>query len=140
MIREVEVSDYKDIWLLNGQLGYEYPIENTRSKLEKIVNEVKDKVFVGVIGNKVVGYIHVQPYELLYYDSIVNVLGLVVDHGYRRKGIGRELLNYTEKWLKNNKYRGIRLVSGAEREDAHKFYISCGFRDKKNQKNFIKLF
>jgi GNAT superfamily N-acetyltransferase len=139
-IKEIQLEDYAEVASLNEQLGYNYPVGKIKNRISKILNETKDKVFVGRIDEKIVGYIHVSPYEVLYSDSIVNILGLVVDNGYRRIGIGKSLMEFTEKWAKDNKYNGIRLVSGWDREAAHKFYISCGFENRKNQKNFIKLY
>lgn len=140
IIREIQLEDYKNISYLNEQLGYKYPVERSKYRISKILNETKDKVFVGIIKDRIVGYIHISPYELLYYDSVVNVLGLVVDKEYRRRGIGKRLIEFAEVWAKENRYNGMRLVSGVNREGAHEFYISCGFNKRKEQKNFIKLY
>ena len=43
-----------------------------------------------------------------------------------------------ELWAKDTGAAGIRLVSGAERTDAHEFYRHCGFSGDKRQLNFKK--
>ena len=67
-------------------------------------------------------------------------MGLAVDNDYKRNGIGSALLKQAEIWAKENGAVGIRLCSGAERENAHKFYLSQGFVSNKIQKNFKKIF
>ena len=90
--------------------------------------------------NKVVGYIHLVNYDVIYADNFKNCLGLAVDADYKRNGIGSALLKQAEIWAKENGAVGIRLCSGAEREGAHKFYISQGYEITKIQKNIKKIF
>lgn len=92
------------------------------------------------IEKSVIGYIHGSPYELLYSDSLVNILGFIVSEKYRSTGIGKKLIEKLEKWAKNNGFSGIRLVSGIDRFNAHKFYENHGYMNRKNQKNFVKMF
>ncbi|MDU7240267.1 MAG: hypothetical protein E6292_01645 [Clostridium sp.] len=49
-------------------------------------------------------------------------------------------MNKLEGIAREKKYSGIRLVSGIERENAHRFYERNGYIYRKEQKNFIKLF
>ena len=70
----------------------------------------------------------------------MNIAGMVVDKEYRRQGIGKLLIQEAEKYTYNIGYNGIRLTSGWDRNDAHLFYEKCGFLNRKNQKNYIKLF
>ncbi len=90
--------------------------------------------------SKVIGYIHLSDYECTYFDSLKNILTLVVDKNYHRNGIGRKLIERAEDWAKENNSKGIRLISGEERISAHKFYSSLGYNLRKVQKNFIKSF
>jgi GNAT superfamily N-acetyltransferase len=141
IIREAGIDDYKDICLLNRDgLGYEYPLEKTKERLAAIISATTDAIFVAENDGKIVGYIHLEAYECTYSDSVKNVLALAVDENYRRMGIGRQLIQMAEEWAKSCGAVGIRLVSGYNREIAHKFYQSCGFTLRKEQKNFIKLF
>ena len=50
------------------------------------------------------------------------------------------LLNQGEKWARENGAVGIRLCSGIERENAHKFYFANGYKENKIQKNLKKNF
>ena len=137
-IREIETSDYNDIYLLNQELGYLFSIEKVKDRISYITENTKDVILVVEKDNEVIGYIHGSPYELLYNDSLINILGFVVKGDYRNTGVGNELINSLEDWAKENGYIGIRLVYGYERTDAHRFYEKHGYINKKDQMNYIK--
>ena len=138
-IREASHQDAEAIALLNREaMGYDYPAEDTARKLEIILRSDRDKVFVAVTGECVVGYIHANDYDVLYFPTMKNIMGIAVDSAYRRQGIGKLLLNAVEHWAKETGAEGIRLVSGANRTDAHQFYMDCGFEGGKKQLNFKK--
>lgn len=139
-IREISISDYKDIYLLNKELGYLYEEKKVKERIKYILENTNDIILVAYINNEVIGYIHGSQYELLYSDSLINILGFVVKESYRRMGIGRALIDKLEGFAKENRYSGIRLVSGINRENAHRFYEENGYIYRKEQKNFIKLF
>lgn len=140
-IRRAGQGDYYDIYLLNKNgLGYDFELEKTKERLSFILKEQKDRIYIAEIDNAVVGYVHGQDYELTYMDSLKNILAIVVDENKRGYGIGRALLAAVENWAKETGAAGVRLVSGFNREEAHKFYLACGYIDRKNQKNFIKVF
>lgn len=139
-IREINIDDYYDIYLLNQELGYFYPMEKVKERITYITENTRDIILVAEQDGEVIGYIHGSPYELLYFDSLINILGFVVKEKYRNKGVGSLLLNSLERWAKENGYSGVRLVSGSERLNAHKFYQKRSYVCIKDQKNFRKIF
>lgn len=139
-VRRIKTTDYYDIYLLNQELGYFYPVEKVKEKIAYIVENTKDIILVAERDNEVIGYIHGSPYESLFFDSLINILGFVVKEKYRNIGIGSLLLNSLECWAKEKGYRGIRLISGFERLNAHRFYQKRGYVYIKDQKNFKKIF
>lgn len=139
-IREFTLDDAEEIYLLNKNgLSYDYPIEKTKQKLSIIKSLSTNKIFVATIDNQVVGYIHASEYECSYSDSLKNILALVVNENYRKQGVGKKLMLAVENWAVNTNSIGVRLVSGFNREIAHKFYQQCGYTLRKEQKNFIKF-
>ncbi|GMG97011.1 GNAT family N-acetyltransferase [Tepidimicrobium xylanilyticum] len=139
-VRQIKITDYYDIYLLNQELGYFYPMEKVKERIEYITQNTKDIILVAQQDNEVIGYIHGSPYELLYSDSLINILGFVVKEKYRNIGVGNMLINNLECWAKENGYSGVRLVSGFDRLNAHRFYEKHGYVNRKDQKNFIKIF
>ena len=141
IIRQAKISDAKDIYYINKtSLGYDYDFEKQKLKIEAVLNDETQVIFVAEIDSKVVGYIHLVNYDVIYADNFKNCLGLAVDNDYKRNGIGAALLKQAEIWAKENGAAGIRLCSGAERENAHKFYESQGYAVTKLQKNIKKIF
>lgn len=141
IVRKAKVSDAEDIYYINKtSLGYDYDSEKQRNKIKNIINDSTQIIFVAAVENKVVGYIHLTNYDVIYADNYKNCLGLAVDNDYKRMGIGSALLSQGEVWAKENGAVGIRLCSGIERESAHKFYLSQGYIENKLQKNIKKIF
>lgn len=141
IVRQAVVSDAEDIYHINKtSLGYEYDLEKQKAKLEIILSDSTQVVLVADIDKRVVGYIHLANYDVIYADNYKNCLGLAVDNDYKRMGIGSALLRQGEIWAKQNGAAGIRLCSGIERQNAHKFYISQGYVENKIQKNLRKVF
>lgn len=143
IIREAAEGDYADIQSLSDHcLGYDYDREKTRERLIYIMDVLggHHKIYVAEIGGKIVGYIHACDYDLLYHDSMKNILGIAVREDARRQGVGRALLEAVERWAKDTGSAGIRLVSGARRTEAHEFYRACGYTENKFQLNLSKMF
>ena len=139
IIRECFINDSFAIQQLNSlELGYDFPTEQTQQKLYELLASDKDKIFIAEVDGIVVGYVHVNNYELLYAPPMKNIMGIAVSSDYRRMGVGRALLERVERWAKETGAAGVRLVSGGSRIDAHSFYKSLGYGEGKPQLNFKK--
>lgn len=138
MIREAVVDDFEEIHkICEMDLGYICDKELLKERLEE-VDPARECVLVGVLDGKVVGFIHVERYEVLYAESMCNVLGLAVAKNYRRRGFGKELLFAAEEWARENGIFMMRLNSGMKRKEAHLFYRNNGYGSEKEQMRFIK--
>lgn len=141
VVRECSIDDAAAIQKFNAdEMGYDYPLEDTRRNLEKLLQRSSDKVFVAVLDGVVVGYTHANDYDLLYMPHLKNIMGIAVASAYRRRGIGKLLLKAVEDWAKATGAAGVRLASGAARIGAHEFYCGCGYDGGKQQVNFRKMF
>ena len=139
-IRRAELSDLDAIWRLNrDELGYDYPLEETREKLSLLLGRESDRIFVAVLDGVVAGYVHVCDYDVIYAPHMKNIMGIAVASAHRRSGIGRALLAAAEAWGKETGAAGIRLVSGMTRTGAHAFYRACGYTGDKQQLNLKKM-
>ena len=140
-IREGKAEDAYAISELNkNELGYEFEIEKTREKLSHILNGNRNKLFVAVVQNAVVGYVHAADYDVVYAPHMKDIMGIAVSSKFKRNGIGKALLCAVENWAKNTGACGVRLVTGETRTEAHTFYRHCGYNSNKTQLNFNKIF
>lgn len=123
VIRKCVLNDFDAIHALNrDEMGYSYTEEQTEVQLASVLNDDSNVIFVAVKEDKVIGYIHGAKYNVLFADPMVNVLGIAVSEPYKRRGVGRMLLNALEAWAVENSISSIRLTSGAERTSSHEFY------------------
>lgn len=123
--------------LCRESLGYACTAETVSAHLSQC-DPARECVFVAEKDGTVVGFIHAQIYQTLYFDALVNVLGLAVSPNARRQGSGTALLARTEQWAVEVGAVGIRLNSGGTRTDAHNFYRHAGFSEEKAQIRFLK--
>lgn len=138
MLRKFQVSDHVDICkICNEALGYKCEKSLVKRRLEHLDKE-REMVFVAEVGAKVVGFIHVEKYKILYLESMVNILGLAVANNYQKQGIGRKLMEAAEQWAKENDIYTMRLNSGMNRKEAHQFYQALGFDEEKEQLRLVK--
>lgn len=136
-IRECQVNDYKSIYELNkNSLGYDYPIELTKDNLSKILMDKRNRIFVAIDNDAIVGYVHAIDYDAIYSPHMKNIMGIAVEQNHRRIGIGKLLLEEIENWARETGASSIRLVSGSVRTGAHAFYRDYGFINIKEQINF----
>lgn len=120
-------------------MGYAESTEAlVREKLKNALQKDDERIFVAECGGQVVGFVHAERYDVLYYPTMVNILGLAVSGEYRRRGMAAMLMQKVEDWARENGVKEIRLNSGMTRKGAHEFYRRMGFTDEKEQMRFLK--
>ena len=93
-IRLAQPSDAAAVCRLNREcMGYDYSLRATAQKLQNSLADGRCRIFVAELDGQVVGYVHAQDYDVLYFDHMKNILGIAVDPAFRHQGIGRALLN-----------------------------------------------
>ena len=138
IIREAKITDAGTICRISSNdLGYKCEEQFVKERLEK-QDTTREVVFVAELDGAVAGYVHAEMYSLLYWEPMVNILGLAVSSECRRKGVGKALMKQVEEWARERGIKEIRLNSGGTRKEAHEFYRSIGFDDEKMQRRFIK--
>ena len=141
-VRPARPEDAPAIQLLNAEgLGYSCPLEKTKILLESLCDRDDHCILVAELdADTVVGYIHLEDYQTLYFDPMKNILGIAVFTEFRRRGVATRLITAGEQWARDTGAFGVRLVSGYDREGAHAFYERMGYEMRKLQKNFRKVF
>ena len=140
-IRLAMINDTGAIREINRQaFGYEFDLVETQKQLMRILSKPEIRIIVAEVNQRVVGYIHGADYDCTYSKPLKNIMAIGVLDEFRGLGIGRILLAEVENWAKSEGCAGVRLVSGYNRAAAHQFYLRCGYYDRKDQKNFMKIF
>ncbi len=137
-VRPVTCDDAADVCrICCDDLGYQCDKYLVKERIDQL-NTEREAVFVAEFEGTVVGYIHVEKYCTLYFETMANILGLAVSGKCRKKGVGRALVNEAEKWANENEISLMRLNSGVSRSGAREFYKRLGYGSEKEQLRFVK--
>ena len=138
IIRKANVNDADDIHkICQDDLGYNCSVDLVKERIA-LLDLSRERVFVAEYNNRVVGFVHAEDYKTLYFDELINLLGLAVANDYRRQGVATKLIDFVEQWAKEIGIKMIRLNSGSSRKEAHEFYRKLGFDNEKEQIRFLK--
>ena len=137
-VRRALISDADDVARLTVELGYDADGESIARRLSRLLSRTDQEFFVADHEGRVVGWVHVFISEYVELDPFAVIGGLVVGRAYRRRGIGRLLMNHAEKWAKENGCSIVRLWSTISRTGAHEFYQELGYAKVKTQHSFAK--
>ena len=141
-IRQATTSDIPAMnELFRKALGYEECRLEIVEKQFAGLDNSRETVFVAEAeddSSHIAGVIHVEKYNILYFPTMANILGIAVAADFRRQGIGSALLKRAEEWACENGVCSMRLNSGDSRKQAHEFYRAQGYTDDKKQLRFIK--
>ena len=117
MIRKMLPSDYNSIYKLGAQLNINYAKLN---KLDDIVNDNNQKVYVYIINNNVVGFLHIT----ISFDE-ADIVDIITSEEYRNHGIGNSLISYA---IKDNNLKKINLEVRESNKIAIEFYQNINFK------------
>ena len=111
----LDVNEAEKIWEKSEQYGIKY--------------------FVALDGDKVVSTLYLAVIPNLTRSGRSNgfIENVVTNEKYRRKGIGKKLIQMAVEYAKENNCYKIVLLSNAKRKESHVFYESCGFDGKSKQ-------
>ena len=103
--------------------------DNYRRVFAEISNNPGRELLVAEYDGEVVGTVALFIIPNLSHGATPYALveNLVVNHKYRRKGIGKKLMEYTIVRAKQEGCHRIELCSDKKRDEAHRLYRSVGF-------------
>ncbi|MBQ8950165.1 MAG: GNAT family N-acetyltransferase [Eubacterium sp.] len=137
-VRQVTEADAGEVCLICcDDLGYQCDKTLVKLRISQLDTE-REAVFVAIYDEQIVGFIHVERYNTLYFETMANILGLAVSTKFRKHGIGKALVERAEDWANENDIALMRLNSGISRSGAHEFYRHLGYTSEKNQLRFVK--
>ncbi len=127
-IRGIRVRDVPDLHALCQELGYDTPATPLRKRLNDIVFNPSQAMFVAEIeGMGVIGYVHVFARLALEIEPCAQIQALVVADRARRLGVAGKLVAAAEIWARGHGLTWISLYCTTNRDDAHAFYPALGF-------------
>ena len=137
-IRMAENQDQAAIARLATELGYPADAGVIARRLARIAGREDQLVLVAVVEDMVVGWIQAHACDVLESGFRVEVVGLIVDAGHRRCGVGRELMRRAEQWAVEIRAETLVVRSNTKRLESHAFFPALGFSRAKNQTVYRK--
>ena len=135
-IRESTYDDIPSLLELLYELGRPKPqkddeLETFTKLLKTYMQEDDKKILVAEIENsKIVGMMSIVFLSRLNQNTLeMYVPELIVSQNYRSNGIGKKLINFSIDIGKEKKCHRMRLESGNQRTESHKFYRNLGFEN-----------
>ena len=135
-IRESTYDDIPSLLELLYELGRPKPqkdndLEKFTALLKNYMQDDDKKILVAqIVNSKIIGMISIVFLSRLNQNtSEMYIPELIVSQNYHSKGIGKKLLNFSIKFGKEKKCHRMRLESGNQRIESHKFYKHLGFED-----------
>ena len=140
-IRDAEMTDIVAMTELINQLGYDTTKDEMKIRFANIQSHEDYKTFVATTATQIVGMVGMTKCYFYERNGIyVRVLALVTKNSFRQNGIGRKLMEASEKWAIEIGANTILLNCGnrEERTIAQQFYQKLGYQIKSS--GFIKKF
>ncbi len=81
-----------------------------------------------VCGMALVEYLHREESPYCCAREIYHIIEFGVDEAFRRRGVGRELMDFLEAEARKKGFSGIELDMWTFNEEARKFYEAVGFK------------
>jgi GNAT superfamily N-acetyltransferase len=140
IVRAMAAGDAEIVSQLSAQLGYERDAHAIREWIARLDagrgNE--QAAFVACIGERVIGWIEISIEHRLQTPPFAYIGGLVIQDGFRGRGVGRVLCAHAEAWAWERSVTTVRVTSRSTRLDAHRFYLRDGYREIKTSRVFEK--
>lgn len=132
-VRRAQDKDVKDILEILYELERPKPIDNNelkifKNKIDDYLADPQKEILVAKGNSKIIGVASIVFIRRLNRAKLeMYIPELVVSKEFRHQGVGKKLILYCEELAKKKKGYRIRLESGNQRTDSHKFYKKMGF-------------
>jgi RimJ/RimL family protein N-acetyltransferase len=147
-IREMQTTDSKQFVEFYEKLANEceyLPIapEEVDEKTEKILKHIEKenklkRVFIAVENDKIVGFIGIKRIHFARLRHVAKLIIGVLDD-YKRQGIGTKLMEFVEKWAKENEIRKLELTVVEDNDPAVEFFEEMDFEKEGTREKAVKI-
>ena len=136
-VREMTVEDAQAVNSLSQLLGYPLSNQETLLNITAVVKSNDHSAFVAILENNIVGWIGAAHTIMIEVMPHCEINGLVIDENHRTKGIGKLLIEKVKQWAREKGSDKLSLRCNVKRTEAHLFYEHLGFKEVKQQKNYV---
>ena len=137
-IRRAQIGDAAEMARLAEQLGYPMTVAEMKERLSALLPSERHCIAVVANGERLLGRVHVEHRSSIEAGDRAEIMGLVVDSSARRRGVGRDLVEYAETWARSRGLAALTVRSNAARELSHPFYAALGYSRDKTQHVYSK--
>ena len=138
LIRRAAVGDGAEIARLTTLLGYPASTAEIARRLAVLLRSPAHFIAVAEGASNLAGWIAAETRVLLESGERAELVGLIVDPGARRSGIGRALVRAAEDWASAQNLDVISVRSNVVRLESHPFYERLGYARQKSQHVYLK--
>jgi ribosomal protein S18 acetylase RimI-like enzyme len=133
-LRNIAPVDAETAAELLAQLGYPTSADMFRDKLIKLGQDASNRVLVAVEDGRVVGLVAVHTHELVHAPGLLGrITALVVHSEFRRRGLGRKLVQAAERHCVSVGCVLFEVTSSDSRLEARAFYESLGYTERRRR-------
>ncbi len=126
----------QQIGRLNEHVGLPATLDELRRRLEALPRT--DRLLMAVVEDALVGYAHLRVAHDLLAEESAEVIAIIVDPAYRRRGVGRRLIAAAEIWAKETGRSRLILRTNVLTTSAHAFYVAMGFEQAETSLVFVR--
>lgn len=137
-IKQIDVSEVADLCSLNKIAGNCY--DDEAKVLEFFDNEFQPETcFVAKVGENYVGHLELFEGYKSSIGKFILIRRLVVRPDWRRKGIGRSLLDFAVEECKRRKIKNLDLLVEHDNEIAYNLYTTLDFKEVGHELHMRKI-
>ena len=133
IIKKASKNDIPFVLGLLYELGRPKPQNNSElgkfeNKVRKYMSDTDKQILVAKLEGNVIGTVCIMFLSRLNKKTLeMYIPELVITKNHQGKGIGRKIIEYCVYLATKKKCHRIRLESGNQRADSHRFYRKIGF-------------
>ncbi len=127
VLRGATLEDAERIAMLFTDEGYPVAPSIVTARLARFGDDAS-RVIVADADGVVIGFVALHVFPRFEHDDVaVRILALVVDAGARARGVGRALIEETERIATESGAAFVEITAGHHRPDARRLYESLGY-------------